>query len=78
MLCNLKCALNEKRMGTNLNSSVHVSTHLSAILIAYPLTSVVLGLPQHSTHHVLVLIARRQFTLSLLLLLEVNKSPLCD
>ena len=40
------------------------------------MNSVVLCLPQHSMHHVLLLTAHRQFTLSLLLLLEVNKSLL--
>ena len=51
-------------------------THLSDILTAYSLYSVVLCLPQHPMHHVLVLTAHRQFTLSLFLLLEENKSLL--
>ena len=74
----LKVCFKWKAHGNQSKQLCSCSTHLSAILFAYPLYSVVLGLAQHSTHHVRVLTARRQFNLSLLLLLEVNKSLLCD
>ena len=50
--------------------------HLHVTISDHSLHSVVLCLPQHSMHDVLLLTAHRQFTLTLLLLLEVNKSLL--